>query len=532
MDKLKNVLVYIAQNGLLSLALTGIGFSALSPLNIIRPVHAESKQSQPKEPVSITTPAVEQVQKQLLNSAVEFEENRGQFDKAVRFVAKAAGSTIFLTADEVVYVLPMGGTDETTSIHEGRPNEADLTRKEPATNTRHTAYAVRMKLVGANPASTYAGEDTAEHRTNYLRGSDESKWQTDVPNHTRVKYNDVYDGIGMVWHGKANGETQYDFVVEPFANVNQIVLEFDGANSLEIDADGNLLVHTAAGTVKQNKPFTYQEENGLQREISSGFIIQDKKVSFALGSYDRSKTLIVDPTTSLNVLSYSTFIGGSGVDNARQIALDGDNNAYVIARTNVAGYPTTSGTFDTTFTGSVDLAVPKLNASGSAFVYSTYVGGSGVDEGFDLAVDAAGNVYLAGYTDSTNYPVTANAFDTTFNGGGGDAFVTKLNATGSALLYSSFVGGTGFDGGASLAIDANSNVYLGGSTNSSNFPTTTGAFDVTLNGGLDAFVAKLNTVTPFLFYATYIGGTGEDSSDDLKVDASGNVYIAGTTQKH
>lgn len=203
---------------------------------------------------------------QIEKSKVSFEENRGQFDPQVRYLARTAGGEIFLTGDEMVYVLPLTETRRHGDAGTRR-GETDVDAEDIAASQ---AFALRMKFVGANSASTFAGESPQEKRTNYFKG-DEANWRTDIPNFSDVRYENVYNGIGMIWRGRENGAVQYDFLVAPNADSGQIALEFDGADEIEIDADGNLLIHTAAGIIKQAKPFSYQESGGVKQEIESRF---------------------------------------------------------------------------------------------------------------------------------------------------------------------------------------------------------------------------------------------------------------------
>ncbi len=532
---MKNTIINKMRRVSVIFALCGMTFGIFFPAISTRRVSAEGKTPLLSE---IIKPTVEQVEQQLGKTPVEFEENRGQFDKNVRFMARAAGSTIFLTADEIVYVLPMESSPkskvQSPKLKDFRANDQDKTPR--------LAFALRMKLVGANADSTFAGEETVEHRTNYFKGSDAANWQTDVPNHSRVRYENVYDGVGMVWHGRENSETQYDFVVAPNADAGQISLEFDGADSLEIDADGNLLIHTPAGIVKQNKPFSYQETDGVKQEIESGFILSEpsavadgsnrQTVKFALGSYDRTKPLTIDPTVNLSRLAYSTLLGGAGSETGRSIAVDSSGNAYITGQTLSPEYPTTSGTYDTTHNESTDVFVSKLNAAGSGLIYSTFIGGNNSDGGTSIAIDAAGNAYLTGVT-GTDYPTTAGAFDTTSNGGN-DVFLTKLNAAGSGLIYSTYIGGSGNDVSTGITIDSTGNAYLTGYTDDTgspitDYPTTGGAFDTTHNGDIDVFATKLNAGGSALIYSTYIGGSGVDLGNDIAIDAAGNAYLTGET---
>lgn len=509
-----------------ALAFGGMISGLILPASLFRAVRAEEKEvTQSTKDV----PSVEQVGEQLANQSVEFEENRGQFDKRVRYQARGTGYSLFLTADEAVYVMPMPENNTRESEFEGQRQKADDQRP-----TR--MFALRMKIVGANSESLYRGEEVREHRTNYFKGDDPENWQTDVPNYSRVLMQDVYPGVSMVWHGKEQGATQYDFVVEPNGNADQITLEFDGAERIEIDAEGDLLIHTEAGTIKQTKPFTYQETDGIKQEVESGFVIEqsqiadrDPQIRFSLGEYDRSKPLTSDP--------YSTYLGGGSDDRVRSIAVDAAGNVYITGVT--AGLPTTAGAFDTTQNGGSDVFVSKLNPTGTALIYSTYIGGSRTDIGNSIAVDTSGNAFLTGYTSSINFPTTAGAYDTTYNveptfDGTDDVFVTKLNPTGTALIYSTYIGGSGHDLGFSIAIDSSGSAFVTGYTEAfiTNYPTTAGAFDTTHNGDKDVFVTKLDPTGTTLIYSTFMGGSLQDVGYGIAVDSSGNALLTGYSTDH
>lgn len=468
------------------------------------------------------------------NARVSFEENRGQFDRRVRFAARAGGAVVFLTAAEAVYVLPMAKRPE-PGIESREPGDIFTKDQRPETADQ-TAFALRMKLVGANPASTFAGEELRAQRSNYFKGADAAGWQTDVRNFGAVRFENVYDGVSMLWRGRENGATQYDFIVAPNRDAGQIALEFDGADALEIDAGGNLLIHTAAGTIKQAKPFTYQETGGVRREIESRFVIEapasgnsKPRIRFALGAYDRTQPLTIDPTVTLNNLAFSTFLGSFADDLANDIAVDANGNAYVTGRTLSASFPAGAGAFDPTANGSEDVFVTKINASGTGIVFSTFLGGAFYDEGGGIAVDASGNIFVTG-TASSGFPTTAAAFDTTFNGGA-DVFVAKLNAAGSSLIYSTYIGASNIDAANDLAIDAAGSAYIVVRTSDAvvDYPTTAGAFDTTFNGIDDVAVTKLNEAGTALVYSTFLGGSSIDSGRAIAVNAGGEAYVTGAT---
>lgn len=458
-------------------------------------------------------------------SKIYFEENRGQLDERAKFISRGGGTTTFLTATEAVYVLPMPSEssefrDQRSKIKDQRPKTEDQSAGK--------AFALRMQFIGANPAAAVSGVGELETKTNYFRGNDSARWLTDVPNFARVRYEGVYAGVDLEFYGNSNNQSQYDFIVAPQADAAQIELDFAGADAVKIDdKTGELLIETAAGTIKQSKPFSYQTTDaatGAKTEIESHFEIAGAtKVRFRVGNYDPSKPLVIDP--ALNNLAFSTFLGGEGDDYGYGIKTDASGNVYVTGHTNSSFFPTTSGTFDTSgFLA--DAFVTKMSADGSRLMYSTFIGGTGDDFAFSLAVDATGNVYIGGFSNSGDYPTTAGAFDTTFNGNY-DAVVTKLNSNGNGLIYSTYIGGTGIDSGWSLAIDPAGAAYLTGETGSTNFPTLN-AFDSTFNGGLtDVFVSKLNAGGTSLSYSTFLGGASNDNGYGIAVDSSGNAVITG-----
>lgn len=356
-----------------------------------------------------------------------FEANQGQSDEQVRFLARGDGYSLFLTATEAV-----------------------LSLRAPAPSST----VVRMRLVGANGQPTLTGLDPLAGTSNYLIGNDPDRWRRDVPNYARVKYASVYPGIDLVYYGKQR-QLEYDFVVGPNADPSRVALAFDGVQALSIDPEGNLILQTAHGALTQQKPVIYQDLDGRRHLVDGRYELRaDDRVGFHVSSYDPTRPLVIDP-----VLSYSTYLGGNGNDTGHAIAVDSAGNAYVTGVTRSTNFPGASGSpIQASWRGSDDVFVAKLNAAGTALVYSTYLGGSASDIGRAIAVDSTGNAYITGETDSgTQTPSsipfpTVGAFDAFYNLGG-DAFVTKLNAAGNALVYSTYLGGSGSDRGYGIAVD-------------------------------------------------------------------------------
>ncbi len=386
--------------------------------------------------------------------ALGFEANHGQTDGAVDFLARGTGYTLFLKPTEAVFALrrqsagtPEDGSERLTDEGTGRAKRQSV---QPASSS-----VLRMQMVGANRAASVAGVDELAGKVNYFLGNDPAKWRTNVPTFGQVRYAEVYPGIDVVYYGNQR-QLEYDFRVAPGADWRQVALKFAGADSVKVEAEtGDLLIGAGGQIVRQHKPVVYQEVAGERREVAGHYAVQgSQRVGFEIGEYDAQLPLIIDP-----VLVYSTYLGGSGEDTGGTIAVDASGNAYVAGTTASANFPTTAGAFQTTFGGGTcgtstaptpcsDVFVTKLNATGSALIYSTYLGGNNTDLGRGIVVDSSGNAYVTGGTRSANFPTTAGAFQTTFGGGTcgtttptpcSDAFVTKLNATGSALIYSTYL---------------------------------------------------------------------------------------------
>ncbi len=442
-----------------------------------------------------------------------FEANQGQTGADTHFLARGRGYSMFLTGAGPVLAL--------------RKSPAHPATKEDEHARAIDHILLRLKLVGANPAPLVAGLEEGTGKVNYFIGNDPTKWRTNVPTYGKVKYEAVYPGVDLVYYGNQQ-QLEYDFVVAPGADPRAITLDFEGTEKLRVklSADGSLLLRTTGGELRLRKPSIYQETNGARREVSGGYVLRGKhQVGFQVGPYEATKPLIIDP-----VLLYSTYLGGGGEDNSSGVVVD-STGIYLAGLTVSTNFPTAGPPYQSTNGGDYDAFVTKLNPSGSALIYSTYLGGNSTDYGLGLAVDASGNAYITGLTASTNFPTAGPPYQST-NGGGLDAFVTKLNSTGSALLYSTYLGGSNSDFAIGIAVDASGNAYVTGRTDSTNFPTAGTPFQSTSGGGIDAFVAKLNpsaSGAPSLVYSTYLGGSGEDRANGIVADASGNAYVTGRT---
>ena len=479
------------------------------------------------------------------------------------------------------------GSEQTTSSSQASLEDESTTI---ASRVKRETAVVRMQIVGANHSPAIRGEEKLSGTSNYFRGSDSRQWRTGMTNYKKVRYAEIYPGVDLVYYGNQR-KLEYDFVVQPGADPKTIALQFSGAEKLSLDEGGNLILETVAGRVTQQAPVVYQERDGQKVPVAGQYELgAGHRVGFEVAAYDTTRPLVIDPVlvystflggsnenfgraiavdpsghayvtgytasldfpttagaysvshnpgywdafvTKLNpagsALVYSTFLGGNNGAFGQDIVVDASGNAYVTGRTDSSDFPTTPGAYDTSYNGGPDAFVSKLNPTGSALVYSTFLGGENWDHGSVIAVDASGSSYVTGFTYSPLFPTTAGAYETG-HGGSRDAFVSKLNPTGSTLVYSTFLGGGDADGGSAIVVDPSGSAYVAGRTWSSDFPTTAGAYGTSFGGRSDAFVSKLNPTGSALVYSTFLGGNHEDSgSGAIAVDASGSAYVAGGT---
>src|SRR6266571_3012464 len=406
---------------------------------------------------------------------MQFESNVGQTGEPVRFLARGPGYTLFLTPTQTV-----------------REHNRVVGNSRAASTASCLPPAVlRMTLLGANPTTQIEGLNALPATVNYFVGNDPHQWRSAIPTFGKVKYHQVYPGVDLVYYGNQR-QVEYDFLVSAHAAPGRIALDFSGADSLEIDSFGDLVARLPGGTVRWHRPFAYQDTPAGKREIAARFVMTKRRqVGFEIASYDAARPLIIDPQ-----LVYSTYLGGASSDYIGGIAVDGSGNVYVVGDTTSLNFPTHTP-YQSASAGLRDVFVTKLDPSGSSLVYSTYLGGSSNEFAGGIALDSSGNAYLTGQTDSPNFPLK-NAVQAV-NNGFSDAFVAKLGPLGTNLVYSTYLGGNGDDGGNAIAADNSGNAYVTGVTYSrgvgiSPFPTTHGAFQADngggVGGGSDAFVTK------------------------------------------
>lgn len=436
-----------------------------------------------------------------------FEVNRGQTDPQVKFMTRGAGYAFFLTPAEAVL-----------SLSPKPAQTSGISLTSAATN--HNSV-LRISWPGANPTPRISGDRPLAGKVNYLVGSQPANWRTNVQTFSRVRYHEVYPGIDLVFYG-AQRQLEYDFVLSPGADPQSIALQFDGAQGLQVARNGDLVLQLPSGEVRQHRPVVYQERDGRRTLLSSNYVIRARgRVGIEVADYDRSRTLVIDPT-----LSYSTFIGGSSTDSASSIAIDSEGRAYITGTTRSSDFPKKNARQSNRAIH--DAFVTKFWATGGGLIYSTYLGGNELDMGTGIAVDSSANAYIVGRTNSTDFPTTSAALQRTSHGGQ-DAFVTKLSPSGASLVYSTYVGGTGEDDGRAMALDSSHQVYLTGRTKSNDFPLKNAFQSVSDDVYGQCFVTRLNASGSGLSYSTYLGGEDLDQCNGIAVDSSRQAYVGGLT---
>ncbi|WP_080507532.1 SBBP repeat-containing protein [Bryobacter aggregatus] len=447
---------------------------------------------------------------------MSFEPNLGQARPGVHYVARGAGYTVQL--------------DSSGSLLTLRKGSGQLAMSFPG--ARMGTPAALEKLPGV---------------ANYFLGKDEKTWRRNIPTYGKLRYSAIYPGIDLVYYGSQN-RLEYDFVVAPGADPSRVRLRFQGAGPAQLTAAGELQFGASGQTFRQQLPVAYQEQDGVRSQVEASYrILPGGDVAIALGAYDRTRRLVIDPT-----LSYASFLGGNNNDGILSLKVDATGSLYMAGFTSSANFKT-AAPLQTSFGGRVtsdaffgfgDAFIAKLNPAGTALVYCTYLGGSADDVATALAIDGAGNAYVAGSTQSVNFPVSSGAYQTRYGGGiadtfysRGDAFLLKLNPSGDKILYSTYLGGSGNEMAWGLAVDATGSAVIVGDTNSTNLPTTANAISRSFRGGAniatnpsgDAFVARFNETGTALVYGSYLGGKSHDMARGVALGTGGAIYVAGGT---
>jgi hypothetical protein len=466
------------------------------------------------------------------NLPLTFEANQGQTDPSVDFITRTGDATVYLTSTAAVFSITQPASVDALARRD-LPEHGGLTPRRSPQST--VGVALHMNIVGANPDAVPVGREQLPGIVNYFIGNDPNQWHTNIPTFARVQYDDVYPGIDLAYYGSPfsrdpqgarASHLEYDFIVSPGANPAAIALDFAGADDIEVNRHGDLVLHTAIGDVVQQAPLTYQEIGGNRQEVPSRYVIDGNRVSFDVGAYDPSRPLVIDPL----VMGYSTYLGGtSHSDSGYAITVDDNGSAFIGGDTWSSNFPVTPGAFDTHGAPVGENGfLAKLSADGSTLEFATYLGGSIIQERTlmtGLALTVNGNAVVTGWTGATTFPTSELAYDKTYNGDW-DGFVTKFSPDGSALVYSTYIGGANADNALGLALDGDGNAYIPGYTNSTDYPVTPGAFDVTKDGTYDGFLTKLSADGSALAFSTFVGGSGNDFGWNIAVE-SGNAYLSG-----
>ncbi|UOQ65810.1 DUF7948 domain-containing protein [Hymenobacter volaticus] len=498
-------------------------------------------------------------------ASLEFIENKGQWDGQARYAAALPAGQLFIGTAGFTYSFldPVALRNHSHHGHEDAP-------KTSASDVLH-GHSYSVTFEGANRSPVLTAEEITPAPYNYFRGNNPKRWASNARSFRRLRYTNLYPGIGAVLYENDGQHLEYDFQVSPGAKPAAIRLRYAGPDRLTLTSEGNLLIETSVGKVTEQAPKAWQDIRGQRVAVPCAFELKGNTVSFQPSKYDPRYALTIDPT-----VIFSSFTGSLGDNWGFTATYDAQGNMYSGGTVFAPGYPTSPGAFQTTFRGASDVGIIKYNTavSGStARLYATYLGGSSMDAPHSMVVNPQGELVVMGSTGSSNFPTTNGSYDTSHNGGtritpdesinfkdflydnGADIFIAKLSANGSTLTGSTFVGGSGTDGVASqlngtvtfdglpgspvinygdqfrgdVVTDGDGNVYIASVTNSTNFPTPNGYRTRFQGGPFDAVVLKLSADLRTLLWSTYLGGSNAEAAYSLQVDATRGVYVAGGT---
>lgn len=450
---------------------------------------------------------------------LSFTANNGQWDNQIKFRANSGGAILWFSSD--------GAYSQFNRVIEPEQNIDEHLMPDQERELKNIeTMMIKTSFVGSNQNARVVGLDEIEYKCNYFLGNDPTNWQIDVPNYQAVIYKGIYEGIDLKYYGN-DRQMEYDLIIAPGADYRKIEIEYEGAESISVNKEGQLVVKTKWNEVIEKRPIIYQENDNKRIPIYGEYKITDNnKFSFELDDYDISLPVVIDP-----VLEYSTYLGGSDLEIGLGIEVDASGMAYVVGWTSSVDFPTLNQ-YQDTLNNSPDVFVTKMNSSGNGLIYSTYLGGSNNDYGISIALDSSGSVYITGQTESDDFP-TVNSYQSVHKYDR-DAFVVKLNNSGNDLIYSTYLGDNGYDVGRDIAVDNSGAAYITGRTSSSYFPTLNAYHDMKW-GEWDAFVTKLNSSGNSLIYSTYLGGSEvynnyfPEYAEGIIVDDLGFAYVTGRT---
>jgi gliding motility-associated-like protein len=502
-----------------------------------------------------------------------FKENKGQWDKAVLYKSELHFANVYLEKTGILYQL-----FDTADLRRLQHHPWQIEYKADVSPVIH-GHAFKAEFIGSNPTAGRSGTDAEKGYYNYFLGKDKTKWASNVLGYHVVVYKDIYQGIDLQAYS-VGADLKYDWIIRSGSTslssahpAGAIQIKYDGVDAINI-SDNHLIIRTSVGTLVESEPYAYQEISGQKVQVQCRYIRNEAGyISFDFpAGWDSKFDLVIDPT-----LIFSTYSGSTADNFGYSATYDQLGYAYVAGSTFGIGFPVTTGAFQATWYGGygltgvasgcgdcygVDVGITKYAPDGSSRIFSTYLGGDGDELPHSLIVNANNELFVFGTTASNNFPVTPNAFDTTFNGGpdpglfyglgvhyltGSDIFITHFNAAGTALLGSTYLGGTGDDGlnfpeyqglnyqyadevRGAIDLDPSGNVYIASCTKSADFPTTPGAYQTTLHGTMDGVVVEMDDNLTTMIWGTYLGGSDDDACYSLTLDNSGNVFVCGGTQ--
>ncbi len=450
-----------------------------------------------------------------LDTPLAFIENRGQMDSRILYHLQGRETAVSFTRGGLI--ISISGRDPGSM-------KAATNRTESMARRR---WNLALDFVDANPEAVAQGRDPLPARVSYFTGP-RKDWHTGIGTYSKVVYRNLWPGIDLVYSGTQD-RLKYEFIVNPGADPHQIKLAYRGASGdLAVNPQGQLEVPTPMGIIRDDRPVSYQ---GSNRAIETRFIVDSqgdhRSYGFKVGKYDRRKKLVIDPA----ILVYAGFIGGSGDDEGHSVAVDNAGNAYVtgVTTSSQATFPETVGP-GLSYTARTDVFVAKIKADGTGLDYAGYIGGDGDEAGHGIGIDSSGNAYLTGWTSSSEATFPVLVGPVLVYKGSIDAFIAKVNPTGSSLIYCGYLGGDDQDEGMGIAVDTTGRALVTGLTasNETTFPVLVGP-DMTFNGAIDAFAARVKADGTGFEYAGYLGGSGDDQGRGIVVDGPGNAYVGGLT---
>lgn len=455
------------------------------------------------------------------NLPVSFRKNMGQWEEAIVYQGFSPGwdaNVNFLKNG-----LSFGLSKMAKPVHKDPVVHQNLYEQK---NLPHERLVWNLYFKGMNPHVTFVADGPQESHVNFMIGNDASKYHLNVPEYRVLQYKNVYDNIDIKYYSTGKN-LKYDCLIKPGGDVAGIRMACEGIKHLQVNASKQLEITNAWGTLIEEMPESYQVINGKKVLVPVEYVVlDDTTFGFkVVGKYDRSQTLIIDPV----ILAWSTFVGAGGADEgySNAVAVDPAGNVYCTGFYE-ANFPVTPGAFNAAAQFVQNVIVYKLNPTATTLLYATYLGSSSNDWGMGIVVNASGEAYVTGHAGAANFPTTPGAFQTV-HGGSLDVFVTKLNATGTGLIYSTFIGGTGADQGYDIKINAAGEAYVTGVASKAGFPYTPGAFQTTLTAGYGALIAKLNAAGSSLIYAGILGGSLGNYGYGIAIDPAGNAYVTGET---